>query len=231
MEPFKVLDRRRLPILDAYSAAVVPRPPDWNEWIHVTGYWFLNDGSDWVPPAELVDFLESGPPPVFVGFGSTPFPQPEVSTRLVVRALERAHKRGVILAGGSGLSTGRLSDDVISLNSVPHAWLFSRVCAAVHHGGAGVTGAALRAGLPAAVVPVFADQPFWASRVYDLGAGPRPIPAKQLTENSLTEAVQATSNKEMRGRAAELGRRIGQESGVLSAVEIIQQSVANAARM
>ncbi|MGH9894130.1 MAG: glycosyltransferase, partial [bacterium] len=101
-EPFRTMDRMHIPVLDAYSPAVVARPPDWGSWIRVTGYWFLDDTPGWVPPGELVDFLASGLPPVLVGFGSTPFPQPEATTDLVVRALARAGQRGVVLAGGSG---------------------------------------------------------------------------------------------------------------------------------
>jgi len=227
-EPFGSLDRKRIPLLQAYSSAVVPSPPHWESWVHVTGYWFLDDPQGWVPPSELVDFLRSGRPPVFVGFGSNPFPDPEAATRLVVRALASAGHRGVVVAGGSGLATGRLADDVLSVDSVPHNWLFPQTCAAVHHGGAGVTGAALRAGLPSIVVPVFADQPFWAQRVFQLGAGPRPIPAKQLTEDALTSAIRLTASKEMRGRARALGEQIRGEDGVARAVEAIRDHIRTA---
>jgi sterol 3beta-glucosyltransferase len=229
-EPFSAMDRKRLPVLDAYSPAIVPRPPDWGDWIHVTGYWFLDDSAAWAPAPALLDFLKSGRPPVFVGFGSTPFPQPEATTHLVLGSLERAGQRGVIVAGGSGLPTGRLSDDVVSLESVPHSWLFPRVAAAVHHGGAGVTGAALCAGLPSVVTPVFADQPFWGGRVFSLGAGPHPIPAKQLTEENLANAIRATANPEIRQRAAALGERIRAENGVLQAVTVIHRQLECGAR-
>ncbi len=222
-EPFAALNRRRVPLLDGYSPAVVPRPPDWGSWIHVTGYWFLDETPEWVPPNELLDFLGSGRPPVFVGFGSTPFPRPEATTKLVAQALARAEQRGILVAGGSGLATGRLTEDVLSVDSVPHDWLFPQACAAVHHGGAGVTAAALRAGLPSVVVPVFADQPFWGRRVFELGAGPRPIPAKQLTADALATAIRLTGCREMRRHAADLGERIRTEHGVARAVEVIQQ--------
>ena len=175
----------------------------------------------WLPPPGLVDFLRSGLAPVFVGFGSTPFPNPEAATAMVVRALARAGRRGLVVAGTSGLATGRLSDDVLSVDAVPHDWLFPQVCAAVHHGGAGVTGAALRAGLPSVVVPIFADQPFWGKRVFALGAGPRPIPAKRLTEAALAAAIRATAEGEMRRRAAALGEQIRGEDGVARGVEVI----------
>jgi UDP:flavonoid glycosyltransferase YjiC (YdhE family) len=224
-EPFGAMDRRRIPALDAYSPAVVARPPDWGDWIHVTGYWFLDNGPAWQPPAALVDFLASGPPPVFVGFGSTPFPNPAAATDLVVGALSRTRQRGVVVAGGSGLATGRLTDDILSIDAVSHRWLFPQVCAAVHHGGAGVTGAALRAGLPSVVVPVFADQPFWGSRVLGLGVGPRPIPAKKLTGEALAAAIRATADRAMRRRAAAIGERIATEDGVARAIAAIHQHV------
>jgi UDP:flavonoid glycosyltransferase YjiC (YdhE family) len=222
-EPFAALNRRRIPLLDGYSPAVVARPPDWGEWVHVTGYWFLDPPSQWLPPPGLVDFLRSGPPPVFVGFGSTPFPNPDATTELVVRALARAGRRGIVVAGKSGLATGRLADDILSIDSVPHDWLLPQVSAAVHHGGAGVTGAVLRAGLPSVVVPIFGDQPFWAKRVFALGAGPRPIPARRLTDGALASAIRTTADADMRRRAAALGAKIRAEDGVACGVEVIQR--------
>jgi UDP:flavonoid glycosyltransferase YjiC (YdhE family) len=226
-EAFAAMDRKRTPQLDAYSEAAVHRPSHWGSWIHVTGYWFLDQPPGWAPAVELVDFLATGPPPVFIGFGSTPFPDPEAATKLVVRALSRAAQRGILVAGSSGLSTGRLTDDVLSVDTVPHSWLLPQVYAAVHHGGAGVTGAALRAGLPSVVVPVFGDQPFWGQRVFQLGAGPRPIPAKHLTEDALAGAIRATASKEMRQRAAVLGEQIRAENGVARALEVIHEHVAS----
>jgi UDP:flavonoid glycosyltransferase YjiC (YdhE family) len=223
-ESFKAAKRRNL-ILGGYSPAVAARPADWGEWMHVTGYWFL-DEPVWNAPQELVDFLDSGPRPIFIGFGSTPFPRPDAATDLVVRAVGAAGCRAIVLAGGSGLATGQLTPEILSLDSVPHAWLFSHVRAAVHHGGAGVTGAALRAGLPSVVVPVFADQPFWGSRVFRLGAGPRPIPAQHLTTDNLAEAIRATANPQIRERAAALGKQIRSEDGVTRAVEIIETGMA-----
>ena len=121
------------------------------------------------------------------------------------------------------MATGRLSQDVLSLNAAPHGWLLPRVCAAVHHGGAGVTGAALRAGLPSVVVPIFGDQPFWGQRLFDLGAGAQPIPAARLTSGALTDALRRTAEPDMRRRANELARLIGQEDGVARAVEVIDR--------
>jgi UDP:flavonoid glycosyltransferase YjiC (YdhE family) len=223
-EPFNAARRRDL-MLGGYSSAVVSRPADWGEWMHVTGYWFLDDFPGWNAPRELVDFLDSGPPPIFIGFGSTPFPRPEATTDLVVRAVRHAGCRAILLSGGSGLAIGQLTPEILSLNSAPHSWLFSRVRAAVHHGGAGVTGAALRAGLPSVVVPVFADQPFWGRRVFRIGAGPPPIPAQHLTSDNLASAIRATASPQIRERAAAIGEQIRSEDGIARAVEIVESHV------
>lgn len=227
--PLRTKHMKSVPLLAAYSRAVAPPFPDWEPRIHVTGYWFLDESPQWAPSPELASFLESGPRPVFIGFGSTPFPDPEKSAQVIVRVLERAGQRGIVVAGGTGLPTGQLSPQVLSVDSVPHSWLFPRVCAAVHHGGAGVTGAALRAGLPSVVVPVFADQPFWATRLYQLGAATKPIPAKLLTEENLEDGIRATGDTRIRQRAAELGQEVRAEDGVGSAVQIIDEYLGKAA--
>jgi UDP:flavonoid glycosyltransferase YjiC (YdhE family) len=148
---------------------------------------------------------------------------PEAATHLVMEALERCGQRGVLLTGWSGMRAGGASDRVFFLNNVPHDWLFPRVAAVVHHGGAGTTSAALRAGVPAVVVPFMSDQPFWARRVFKLGAGPKPIPREQLTADRLANAIhRAVTDPVTRLRAADIGRRIRAEDGVGRAVELLE---------
>lgn len=226
-EPYSASNARHVPVLDAYSPAVVPGVPACSSWIHVTGYWFLEDPPGWDAPKALHDFLDAGPPPVFIGFGSTPFPHPEAATKIVIEALRMARQRGIVIAGGSGLATGQLCDDVLSVDSVPHSWLFPRVAAAVHHGGAGVTGAVLRAGLPSVVVPIFGDQPFWGKRLFDLGVGARPIPAARLTAPALADALARTTDHDMRRRAAALGGHVRKEDGIQRAIDAIERIAAS----
>ncbi|GAA4932486.1 glycosyltransferase [Streptomyces coeruleoprunus] len=165
------------PVFHGFSPLVVPRPEDWPSWAEVAGYWWPARPCGWHPPAELVDFLQAGPPPVFIGFGSMAAGQGERLSELVAAAVERAGVRAVVQAGWAGLS-GR-GDDVLAIGDVPHDWLFPRTAAVVHHAGAGTTAAGLRAGVPALPVPVMADQPFWASRLYRLGVAPRPLPFQE----------------------------------------------------
>ncbi len=212
--------RPGLPVLYGFSPLVVPPPPEWGPERHVTGYWTLPDGETWTPPAALAAFLAAGPPPVAVGFGSMVGRDPAGLAALVVDAARRAGVRVLLLSGWGGLdAAGLAGDDVLALDQAPHDWLFPRCAAVVHHGGAGTTGAALAAGVPAVVVPFGVDQPFWASRVVALGAGPAPVPRRRLTAAALAAALRvAVTDDAMRGRAAALGRRIRAEDGVGAAV-------------
>jgi UDP:flavonoid glycosyltransferase YjiC (YdhE family) len=214
---------RGVPTLYGFSPTVVPRPPDWGANIHVTGYWFLERGPGWQPPPQLIDFLEAGPPPVCVGFGSMLPPSAARITDVVTRALARSGQRGILLTGWGGLASAPGSDRLFVTDSVPHDWLFPQVAAVVHHGGAGTTAAALRAGVPSVVVPFMADQPFWGWRIHTLRAGPRPIPLRQLTAERLAAAIRtAVNDPRVRQRAARLGKHVGGEDGVARAVEVVE---------
>jgi UDP:flavonoid glycosyltransferase YjiC (YdhE family) len=216
------IHNRRYPIVYGYSPSVIPKPPDWGDWMHVTGYWFPERPADWQPPDELVDFLQSGPPPVYVGFGSMNNRNPEEVTGIVLKALERCKQRGILSTGWGGLSRTDLPNHVFKIDYVPFDWLFPQMAAVVHHGGAGSTAAGLRAGVPAVIIPFFADQPFWGDRVYRLGAGPKPVHRKHLSAERLSEAIgTAVSNEGFRERASMIGERIQAEDGVAGAVEII----------
>ncbi|MFN8595386.1 MAG: glycosyltransferase [Anaerolineae bacterium] len=212
------------PILYGYSPAVIPPPADWDGQRHVTGYWFLDPVDDWTPPADLMAFLQAGSPPIFVGFGSMSTRNPEALTRQIVQALAQTRQRAILLSGWGGLGSIDLPDTIFKLESAPFAWLFPRMAAVVHHGGAGTTSAGLRAGVPSIIVPFFADQPFWGQRVADLGVGPRPILRKHLTADRLAQAIQiAVSDQAMRQRAANLGAKIRAEDGIARAVEVVAQ--------
>ena len=223
--PFAGFRQQQQTTLYAYSPHVVPSPPDWGGAIHVTGYWFLDPPAAWEPPPDLVAFLESGPPPIYVGFGSMSSSKPEEAADLVLQALARTGQRGVLYAGWGGLKKEQLPNNLFMVGSVPHIWLLPQMAAVVHHGGAGTTAASLRAGVPTIVTPFFADQPFWGQRVYALGVGPKPIPRKRLTTGLLAEAINtAVTDQTMRARAADLGERIRAENGVAQAVAVIEQN-------
>ena len=213
-----------VPTLYGFSPSVIPKPADWDATEHVTGYWFLDPPADWTPPADLLNFLEAGPPPVYIGFGSMSSRKPAETTDLVLQALAQTGQRAILLSGWGGMQQADFPDSVFMIDSIPHAWLFSRVAALTHHGGASTTAAGLRAGVPSIVIPFLGDQHFWGRRVHDLDVGPAPIPRSKLTVDRLAQAIQeAVTNTVMRQRAAELGVKIQAEDGIANAVAIIQR--------
>ena len=220
----RMTDGSDIPVLHAHSKHVIPNPDDWPDHAVTTGYWFLDNQQDWKPPEVLKDFLRSGPPPVYIGFGSMAGRDPERLAKIVVAALEKANLRGIIATGWGGLKAEDLPDRILQIDQAPHDWLFPLMAAVVHHGGAGTTAAGLRAGKPSIVVPFFGDQPFWAGRVHELGAGPKPIPQKKLTSDGLAAALrEATTNEDMMAAAEKIGKQIRGEDGVANAVSFIER--------
>lgn len=209
-----------------YSPSVVPPPPDWPADVAVTGYCFL-DEPEWEPPDSLLRFLDAGAPPVVFGFGSVPDPDPEGLTAIALNALRETGLRAIFLTGWGGLRATVCQNGVLALDSVPHAWLFPRVAAVVHHGGSGTTGAAVRAGIPSIVVPYFADQPFWARRLHALGVAPRPLSRHRLTVKGLTAALVHATGPQMSASARTLGEGVRAEDGVTQAVHALEAAAAS----
>jgi sterol 3beta-glucosyltransferase len=221
---------RRMLTVQGFSAHVVPHPPDWPANIHTAGYWFLDEDPGWQPPASLAEFLGAGQAPVFIGFGSMTGREPEEATRLIIKAVALSGTRAVVQAGWAGLGGIDLPPTIYRLDSAPHHWLFPRMRAVVHHGGAGTTGEGLRAGVPTVIVPHMTDQPFWGARVEALGVGPRAIPRHRLTADNLAAALRAAvTDAGMAAAARDLGARIRAEDGVSTAVALIESHLAAAA--
>jgi UDP:flavonoid glycosyltransferase YjiC (YdhE family) len=149
---------------------------------------------------------------------------PEKLAKLILDALAKSGQRGLLLTGWGGLRAGLVPDNVFVLDSAPHRWLFPRMAAVVHHGGAGTTAEGLRAGVPSVIVPFAFDQFFWGARIKELGLGPDPIPQKDLTADRLVEAIRiSVTDAGMRQRVNSCGAAIRAENGIGSAVEIIKQ--------
>jgi sterol 3beta-glucosyltransferase len=227
---------RSTPLLGAYSSRVIPHPPDWPESAKITGYWLPEADGDvrtefaqnhrlaWKPPRELEAFLDAGDPPVYVGFGSMTGRRPEQLADIVLEALAESGQRGLLLTGWGGMRAMNAPDRVLVIDAAPHNWLFPRMAAVVHHGGAGTTAEGLRAGAPSVIVPFMVDQPFWGRRVKALGAGPEPVPMKKLTAGRLAGAIQAAvTQPEIKRAAARLGEAIRAEDGVGSAVRAVRE--------
>lgn len=210
------------PLLGAYSPSVIPRPADAPKTAHVTGYWFQDPEPPWRPPPALEEFLQGGPPPVYVGFGSMGGKDPARLAAVVIEALSMAGERGLLLTGWGGMHAQSRPDNVFMVDSAPHSWLFPRMAAVVHHGGAGTTGEGLRAGVPSVIVPFIVDQPFWGRRVRVLGVGPEPIPRNSLTSGKLAHAIhEAVTNPRIRESAATIGTAIRSEDGLGTALRLV----------
>jgi sterol 3beta-glucosyltransferase len=208
----------KVPFLYNFSPSVVPPPLDYSDWIRVTGYWFLNEASSWTPPDDLTAFIAQAriddKKIVYIGFGSIVVSDPAALTKTVVDSVLRADVRCILSKGwsdrlGDPASTKPeipLPPDIYQISSAPHDWLFSQIDAVAHHGGAGTTGASLRAGVPTIIKPFFGDQFFFGSRVEDLGVG---ICMKRLNVTVFSRALrEATRSERMIVKAKALGEQI-----------------------
>lgn len=214
---------RTIPVIHGVSHHVVPHAQDWGAHIHTAGYWFLDESAGWQPPTSLQAFVDAGPPPVYIGFGSMSASDPQATATMVKTALERTGQRGILAKGWSGDIEIAPNNHLFILEKAPHDWLFPRMAGVVHHGGAGTTAAGLRAGKPTFIIPHMADQPFWGRRVHELKVGVKPVPRPKLTPAALAEGIhQLTTHRGMQEKAQELGEKIRAEDGVTVAVDLIQ---------
>jgi sterol 3beta-glucosyltransferase len=222
-DPRRRPDGTPAPVLHAISPHVLPRPADWPATATVTGYWFL-PGTEPLPPA-LVEFLDAGEPPVFVGFGSMAGADPAATTATVLAAVRQTGMRAIVGTGWGGL-TAQPADEVFVVDNVPFDLLFPRVAAVVHHGGAGTVAIAAAAGRPQVICPFVADQPFWGRRMHDLGVAPEPIGQRRLTTDRLANAIEQAVTEHTTA-ATELGALVHDDNGLRNAVGALESAVAN----
>ncbi|OIW26165.1 UDP-Glycosyltransferase/glycogen phosphorylase [Coniochaeta ligniaria NRRL 30616] len=210
-----LLTRLRIPTTYCWSPALIPKPNDWQSEITIAGFYFLDLSSSYTPPQDLADFLAAGPPPVYIGFGSIVVENPNALTRTIFDAVTAVGCRALVSKGWGGLGVDSVGvpEGVFMLGNCPHDWLFDRVAAVVHHGGAGTSAAGIKAGKPTVVVPFFGDQPFWGAMIHRAGAGPEPIPNTKLNAENLAAAISEALKPETQARARELGARIKEEQG------------------
>lgn len=217
-------ERERCPTVLGYSAAVLPPPADWPPHRRVTGYWRLAEPS--VPvPASLAAFLDAGPAPLYVGFGSMNY-RPEVVVPLLLDLTRRTGVRVVYSTGwtdAEALRDGALPETICVVPEVPHTWLLPRVFGAVHHGGAGTTAAALLAGTPSLIAWFIVDQVMWAARVAELGVGIDLGNVHRLKADALADAVERLRADPGFGeRTARVRTALLAENGVEVAVDALE---------
>lgn len=203
-----------------WSPHVVPKPKDWGSLVDIVGYCVLNLGSNYQPPEDFIKWIQNGPKPVYIGFGSMPLEDAIKTTDIILEALRNTGQRGILDRGWGDLGTFQdIPEDVFLVAEYPHDWLFPQCAAVVHHGGAGTTAAGLRAGCPTTIVPFFGDQFFWGDRIHQKGLGPAPIPIEQLSVEGLSDAITFMLQPDVKSRVMELAVLLENEDGVAGAVD------------
>ncbi len=214
---------RDYPILYGISRHLVPQPADWPEIWEICGAWSAGSGT-WEPPAALTEFLSSGEPPIYVGFGSMAGFDREKLLATVVDAV--AGRRVLFYSGWSGVDPALLPENFFVIGDTPHHWLFPRTSLVIHHGGAGTSHTACRAGVPSIVIPFAGDQFFWAGRLAEAGVAPNYIHHTKINAESLSVMIAFAETPEVVRRANALGQAMAQEDGVAHAVEHIEKLMA-----
>ena len=209
------------------SPALIPKPHDWKSHIAISGFCHLPLATSYVPSPSLLEFLESGPQPIYIGFGSIVVSDPLALSKIVLQAVEKAGVRAIISRGWGSFAANEMEirSNVFTVDDVPHDWLFSKVSCVVHHGGAGTTAAGIAAGKPTVIVPFFGDQPFWGLAVARAGAGPEPLPFKELTSDSLAAGIITALQSEVCKKAIALGQTMNEEAGTVEAAKSFHDSL------
>ena len=230
--PYNILYQEKAPFIYGYSQHVVPRTADMPDWHHVTGYWFLETGDDWSPPADLVKFLSQGPRPIYIGFGSMSGQTARKQAQMAIDSVHAANQRAILVGGWAEAHDLNIPENIFASEYIPHDWLFPQMAAVVHHGGAGTTAAGLRAGVPSVIIPFMGDQHFWGKRVFELGAGPEPITRKKLTVDQLADRItRAVVDQSFIQNASILGKKIRGENGLKKAVELIMHYLGSSSKL
>ncbi len=216
---------KNTPTLTLVSEHLLPRPADWNVNQHLTGFVFDHD-PEWQAPQSLVNFLNSDEKPIYVGFGSMADNKPEETTRIILEAMRQSGKRAVLLSGWAGIGQTDIPDNVHVLKYAPHSWIFPKMQAVIHHGGAGTTAAGIHAGVPTIVVPHLSDQPYWGNLLHQNGVATKNIPRSKLSVERLVVAInEVTSSTHMQAKATALGEKIRSEDSIAKAMTIIENAL------
>ena len=226
--------RAKVPYSYMWSPALCEKPKDWGPEIDITGFVFLDLASNFTPPKALADFLDAGEPPIYVGFGSIVVDDPNAFTEMIFEACKKAGVRALVNKGwgGFGKTNADTPSNIFMLENTPHDWLFPRVKAVVHHGGAGTTAIGLKLAKPTMIVPFFGDQPFWGGRVAAAKAGAHQcIPYKTLTIDQFVEGIKQCLTKEAQENVQRIADRIALEGdGAENAVKSFHRSLPLAGR-
>ena len=211
-------------MLYGVSPSLLPRPADWPDNAHTCGQWRMSD-PEWTPPPALEQFLDAGEPPVYIGFGSMAGSDPRHLATEIVAAV--GGRRALFYPGWSGIDATVLPKNFFVVGDTPHHWLFPRTSVVVHHGGAGTTHSAARAGVPSVVVPFAGDQFFWAHRLEQSGVAGEAVSGNRMQRAALARSIALAEQDEVRARARALGARMATEDGLTAAVSTLEALLAS----
>ncbi|KAJ6089633.1 UDP-glucuronosyl/UDP-glucosyltransferase [Penicillium canescens] len=209
-----ILHRLHVPHSYLWSPSLLPKPPDWADNIDICGFGFLLSETSYTPPKEIATFLNAGPKPIYIGFGSIVVDNPVKLTKIIFEAVQKSGQRALVSKGWGNLGADEVPENILMIGNCPHDWLFRQVSCVIHHGGAGTTAAGLALGRPTIIIPFFGDQQFWGDIVARAGAGPAPIPHKHLNVQNLSHAIQKALEGSTLDRAQTIARKMQEESGV-----------------
>jgi UDP:flavonoid glycosyltransferase YjiC (YdhE family) len=215
--------------LVALSPTLLPRPDDWHPRIHVSGFLGLPASAEqWTPEPGLQSFLDTGEPPLFLTFGSMltlDDGRAAESVGVFAEALELAGARGVVQAQASVIANAPRSARIHYLERAPHAQVFPRCAAVVHHGGAGTTQSALLAGKPSVIVPHAADQFFFADLLHARGCASKPLKRNALAPKALAARMRRVlDDPTFATQAKTMGEALAREDGAPRAADLIEAS-------
>jgi sterol 3beta-glucosyltransferase len=210
--------------LIAVSPSICPEQPDWPRWNRVCGFLGMPPHDHEQIAPDLAAFLDAGEPPIFMGFGSLMPVSSSYLTESVTLMKEAAHLAGcraIIQAEVPPEQTNRL----IVVGRSPHAQVFPRCAAVVHHCGAGTTNTTLKAGVPSVCVPHVSDQTGWAELLLDLGVAPAAAPRRTLTATKLALRIkEALADPGMRTRAGAIAAQMKDDDGPARAAVLIEEA-------
>jgi sterol 3beta-glucosyltransferase len=222
-----------------YSQHLLARPADWPENEFMVGPIIEEENEDFQPPMDLSQFLNQwqNEKIIYIGIGSMMSIMFGIDEQLrfltnIQTTIANTNCKAIIsLVGFQNLDENKLSinENIFYLKqSIPHTWLFPKMSAAIHHGGAGTTHASLRFGLPTLILPFGADQPFNADRVFIHKLGPKPIPIRQMSVKNLSNAIQDLMNNYTvyRNNAQKMGQLIKDEDGLRHCIQLIEKELA-----
>lgn len=169
--------------------------------------------------------MEAGPPPVYIGFGSIVVDKPDELTNVIFGAVKLLGIRALVSKGWGGLGEANTPKNIFMLGNCPHDWLFQYVSCVIHHGGAGTSAIGIAMGKPTVVVPFFGDQPFWGAMIHRANAGPEPVPFKNLTVETLADAITQALQPDIQASVLKMSETIASEHGSEEAVASFSKSL------